>query len=227
MGSLTEYIHGYRGRHSVYNYDSPRFNPRTGSLNAGGDNGGHVEVYGVDANLEIFGKIMTTDPTMASIFRKYIRNVLREARKKLSKDAKAYMKNDPRRAAQAVKFSVYKSMFGGNLSILQKKKGSAGAKYELRRQRIVEQNPNMRGGNRRPRIDSDGRNRLDFYYGSDRGFILRFIGSGTVTRTSRFGNRGSIRRSDWFGHTAPWHMEDAAGQVAEAINEFVKQQTNG
>ena len=226
MGSLSEYINGYRGRHSVYNYDSPRYNTRTGSLNKGGDNGGPVQVYGVDANLEAFGRIMTTDPAMAAIFRKYIRNVLKEARKKLTQDARSFMNSDPRKAAQAVKFSVYKGIFGGNLSILQKKRGQAGAKYELRRQRIVEQNPHMRGGNRRPRID-DGRNRLDYYYGADRGYILRFIGSGTVERTSRFGSRGSIRQSNWFGHTAPWHMEEASAQVAEAINEYVNNQING
>jgi hypothetical protein len=226
MGSFSEYINGYRGRHSVYNYDSPRYNTRIGSLNKGGDNGGSVQVYGVDANLEAFGRMMTSDPEMAAIFRKYIRNVLKEARKKLTTDARSYMNSDPRKAAQAVKFSVYKGIFGGNLSILQKKRGQAGAKYELRRQRIVEQNPHMRGGNRRLRID-DGRNRLDYYYGSDRGYILRFIGSGTVDRTSRFGSRGSIRQSNWFGHTAPWHMEEAAAQVAEAINEYVNKQING
>ena len=226
MGRLSEYINGYRGRHSVYGYNSPRFNPRTGSLNKGGDNGGPVQVYGVDANLEAFGRMMTNDPNMAGMFRKYIRQVLKEARKKLSQDVKSYMKSDPRKAAQAVKFSVYKSMFGGNLSILQKKRGTAGAKYELRRIRKVVQNQTMRGGNRRPRVD-DGRNRLDYYYGADRGFVLRFIGSGTVRRTSRFGSRGSIRQTDWFGHTAPWHMEDAAGQVAEAITEYITQQANG
>ena len=226
MGSLSEYINGYRGRQSVWNYDSPRYNTRTGSLNRGGDNVGPVQVYGVDANLEAFGRMMTNDPNMAGMFRKYIRQVLKEARKKLSQDVKSYMKSDPRKAAQAVKFSVYKSMFGGNLSILQKKRGTAGAKYELRRIRKVVQNPTMRGGNRRPRVD-DGRNRLDYYYGADRGFALRFIGSGTVRRTSRFGSRGSIRQTDWFGHTAPWHMEDAAGQVAEAITEYITQQANG
>jgi hypothetical protein len=204
---------------------SPRFNTRTGSLNKGGDNGGHVMVYGIDANLELFGSIMTSDQQMAGLFRKYIRNVLKEARKKLTQDAKNYMKSDPRKASRAVKYSVYKGAFGGNVSILQKKAGTAGAKYELRRVRAVDQNPNMRGGNRRPRYEK--RNRLDYYYGADRGYILRFIGSGTVPRTSRFGNRGSVGRSDWFGHTAPWHMEEAAGQVAEAINEYVRLQTNG
>lgn len=205
MGRLSEYVN---------------------SGTSGGSSNGSVDVIGVEANMEAFGHIMTTDPQMASVFRKYIRNVLREARNKLSKDAKAYMKEDPRRAARAVKSAVYKSLFGGNLSILQKRRGSAGAKYELRRNRIVDQNPHMRGGNRRARVD-DGRNRLDYYYGADRGYILRFLGSGTVSRTSRFGNRGSIGQTNWFGHTAPWHMEEAADQVAEAITEYITQQANG
>lgn len=225
MGSLSEYINGYRGRHSVYNYDSPRFNTRTGSLNKGGDNGAPVQVFGIEANLEMMGKLMTQNAQMAAELRRVIRQVMKEARKKLSNDAKNFMKTDPRKAYRAVKYSVYKSMFGANLSILQKKRGTAGAKYTLVRQRKVEMNPHMRGGNRRPFIN--GRNRLEFYYGADRGYILRFMSSGTVNRTSRYGNRGSIRKSDWFGHSAPWQMETAAKQVADAINEYVKQQTNG
>lgn len=223
MGRLSEYINGYRGRHSVYGMYSPRYNTRTGSLNKGGDNGGHVQVFGVDVNDAMLGRLMTSEPMMAGYIRKLIRQVLKEARKKLTQDAKRYMKSDPRKAARAVKFSVYKNLFGGNVSILQKKAGTAGAKYELIRQRTLQ--PGQRGGNRRTRYES--RNRLDYYYGADRGYILRFIGSGTVPRTSRFGNRGSIRQSDWFGHTAPWHVEEAANQVAEAINEYVRQQTNG
>ena len=206
MGRLSEYINGYRGR--------------------GGNNVGPVQVFGVEADLEAFGRIMTNDPEMAGMFRKYIRQVLKEARKHLSQDVKNYMQSDPRKAAQAVKFSVYKSLFGGNLSILQKGRGTAGAKYKLVRQRKVEQNPKMRGGNRRKRID-DGRNRMDYYYGADRGFVLRFLGSGTVPRTSRFGNRGSVRQTNWFGHTAPWHMEEAADKVAEAITEYINKQVNG
>jgi len=185
-----------------------------------------VELSGFTENLEAFGRIMTNDPQMASIFRKYIKDLLKDVRKKLSQDAKNYMKDDPRKAARAVKYFVYKEGFGGNVSILQKKAGKAGAKYMLIRQRKIDQNPNQRGGNRRPRID-DERNRLEYYFGTDRNYILRFLGSGTVKRMSRFGNRGSIRRTDWFGRTAPRHMEDAANQVAEAINEYVKQQTNG
>ena len=65
MGSLSEYINGYRGRHSVYNYDSPRFNTRTGSLNKGGDNGGYVQVSGFVENMEMMEHLLTTDVNFA------------------------------------------------------------------------------------------------------------------------------------------------------------------
>lgn len=225
MGRLSEYINGYRGRHSVYGMTSPRYNTRTGSLNAGGDNGAPVEVFGVEISAEMLGHLMTTDPQMRTYTNRVMRQVMKEARKNLSNDVKSYLKSDPRKAARAVRYSIYKAVFGGNLNILQKRKGTAGAKYTLNRQRKVEQNPHMRGGNRRTFYEK--RNRLEYYYGADRGFILRFIGSGTVNRTSRFGNRGSIGRSDWFGHTAPFEMQAAAQKISDAINEYVNQQTNG
>lgn len=185
---------------------------------------GDVEVSGFIETGEMLGRIMTTNPYMAKDVRAFIKKALKEARKNLTKDARDYMNSDPRKAANAVKYGVYKSLFGGNLSILKKRK--AGAKYQLIRKRKLDENPHQRGGNRRPRIDDD-RNRLETYYSSDRNFILRFISSGTVERVSRFGKRGSIRQAAWFGHTAPWHMETAAEKIAEAINEYVKQQTNG
>ena len=226
MGRLSEYINGYRGRHSVYGMYSPRFNTRTGSLNKGGDNGGtEVQVFGIDVNLEMLGSLMTNDPTFNRNLFKYMKQVLREARKKVSNDAKAYMKSDPRKAYMAVKYAMKKNVLEGDVDILSKKKGTAGARYELHRQRKLDNNPKQRGGNRRERFDD--RNRLDTYYGADRGFILRFIGSGTVPRTSRFGNRGVIRQSNWFGHSAPWHMQEAAAKMADAINEYIKQETNG
>lgn len=196
-------------------------------VNSGGTNkNGDVEVSGFTETGEMLGRIMTKDPYMAQDVRTFIKTALKEARKNLTKDARDYMDSDPRKAANAVKYGVYKSMFGGNLSILQKGRGKAGAKYQLIRKRKLDENPHQRGGNRRPRID-DGRNRLDYYFGADRGYILRFISSGTVQRQSRFGSRGSIRQTSWFGHTAPWQMETAAEKVAQAINEYVKQQTNG
>lgn len=209
MGRLSEYINGSRGQSAFID---------SGRTQKNGD----VEVSGFLENSEILGSIMTNDPYMAANLRKLIRQVLKEARGKLSKDIANYLNNDPRKAARAVKFGVYKSLFGGNLSILNKRK--AGSKYQLIRQKKIQ--PGQRGGNRRPRVDDD-RNRLDTYFGSDRGFILRFLSSGTVDRNTRYGNRGSISQRNLFGRTAPWQMETAAEEVAANITEYIKQQTNG
>ena len=208
MGRLSEYINGSRGRSAFID---------SGRTQKNGD----VEVSGFLENSEMLGHIMTEDPYMAANLRKLIRQVLKEARGKLSKDIANYLDNDPRKAARAVKFGVYKSLFGGNLSILTKRK--AGAKYELIRQKTL--HPGQRGGNRRPRVTE--RNRLDYYFGSDRSFILRFMSSGTVGRNTRYGSRGRISQRNLFGRTAPWHMETAAEEVAANITEYIKQQTNG
>ena len=171
MGRLSEYINGNRGRSTFID---------SGRTQKNGD----IEVSGFLENSEILGSIMTNDPYMAANLRKLIRLVLKEARGKLSRDIANYLDNDPRKAARAVKFGVYKSLFGGNLSILTKRK--AGAKYELVRQKTIK--PGQRGGNRRPRVKE--RNRLDYYFGADRSFILRFMSSGTITRHTRYGSRG-------------------------------------
>lgn len=186
---------------------------------------GDVEVSGIAETSEYLGRIMSNDPNMGSWLKSVIRTVLKEARKNLSRDAMNYMKSDPRKASRAVKYSVYKSIWGGSLSILQKKSGTAGARYYL--QRNPKLRPGQRGGNRILRDNTDERNRLEYYYGADRGYILRFINSGTVKRVTRYGNRGAIRQSNWFGHTASRQMDTAAERVAAAINEYVKQQTNG
>ena len=180
---------------------------------------GDIQVSGFIEKQAVFEHLLTSDPGFDGNFRKVIKQVLKEARSRISQDAKDYIQNDPRKAYRAVKHTVYKQIFGGNVSILAKRK--AGPKYELKRT----PQPSKRGGNRRPRVES--RNRLDQYYGSDRGFILRFLQSGTVTRETRYGNRGAISQRGWFSHVAPWHMDQAANEVANAINEYVKQQANG
>ena len=203
MGRLSEYVNSGKG--------------------GGSANTEHVQVSGFVENQQMFEHLLTYEPGFDKNFRTLIRKALQEARKNLSKDAKNYIDNDPRKAARAVKHTVYKQLFGGNISILQKRK--AGVKYELVRHRKLDDNPRQKGGNRRKR--SERTKQLDSYYGADRGFVLRFISSGTVGRQTRFGNRGRIATTNWFGRTAPWQMEAAAEKVASAINEYIKQQANG
>ena len=238
MGSLSEYINGYRGRHSVYNYDSPRYNTRTGSLNKGGDNGGPVQVYGVDANLEAFGRIMTSDPQMAGIFRKYIRNVLKDARKKLSQDVKSYMKSDPRKAYKAIKMAVYRRIFGGNVSILSPRKAGNMRLYEPPRRGTKDQYG--RGGNRMKR--SDRTTDMMSYQGGDRWMVLQWLNNGTrerfsgsgrngnteaqyrafVDRTGGRGKRGSIAARNWFGPRSYQELQAAAANIDAMIDNILQ-----
>lgn len=216
MGRLSEYINGSRGRTTYLD---------SATSSSGGNAGSYVQVNGFVENDEMFERLLTSSTTMDLNLRALIRKVLKEARKNLSNDARSYIKNDPRKAARAVKSSVYKQLFGGNLSILRKRK--AGPKYQLVRHRKIDENPRQIGGNRRPVNSNTEAERLNKYYGSDRGFILRFLNAGTGNRQSRYGKRGSIRQTGWFEHTAPWQMETAAQNVAEAINELIKHETNG
>ena len=208
MGRLSEFVNGSRGRSTYIDKQSS----------------GDIEVSGFLQNAERLGRIMTQNPDMATAMRRAIRKELQRARKDISANAKSFMDDDPRKAANAVKYAVYKAIFGGNVSILKKKK--AGARYQLIRPRKLDQNPNQRGGNRRPRVNDD-RNRLETYYGADRGFILRFLASGTVPRETRYGNRGYIRQSNWFGTVATYAVDRAAELVADDINNIIKEETNG
>lgn len=213
MGRISEYINGSRGR-SVYLDSAPA------AMSAGVND---VEITGIIENQAMFERLMTHEPGFDLNTRKVIRKALQLARKNLSNDAKSYIKNDPRRAAKAVKHTVYKELFGGNLSILNKRKAGAPGNYQKPRTL----RPGQRGGNRRKVSDTSRTAKIDSYYGSDRGFILRFLNAGTGNRQTRYGNRGALRQTDWFAHTAPWQMETAAENVANAINEYIKQQSNG
>lgn len=215
MGRLSEAINGFRGRRSVYLDNASR--------STGGNDSSYVQVNGFIENDAMFERLLTSSTTMDLNLRALIRKVLKEARKNLSNDAKSYIKNDPRKAARAVKTTVYKQLFGGNISILNKRKAGAPGNYQKPRTL----RPGQRGGNRRP-IGIDTRTKkIDSYFGSDRGFVLRFLNAGTGARQTRYGNRGSIRQTSWFEHTAPWQMEAAAQNVAEAINELIKHEANG
>ena len=213
MGRLSEYMNGYRGR-SVFLDNATKA--------SSGSAKDYVQVTGVEENMKMLEEIMMSDAQMDRNVRKLMKQVMREARKKLSEDARNYMNQDPRKAYKAVKHTVYKQVLGGTLSILQKRRGT-GTTYSIDQKAHTSK---KRGGNRRPFVN-DNRNRLYKYMGSDRGFVLRFIASGTITRRTRYGNRGAIRQTNWFGHVAPWHIEAAAAEVAENINELIKQETNG
>ena len=177
---------------------------------------------------------MTTDPKMRKAVQQHIREALFEARRDVM--ASSPLESDPRGAIKSIRTSVYEKILGGNINILNGKKAHGSNNYEPPRK-----GSSGRGGNRRPR--SQRTQEIMSYAPIDRGFILRFVNSGTKTRVigfrntikgnrsryesltsriyrgdkSRTGNRGSIAARNWFMSSAESAMANAAANIAEMI----------
>ena len=177
---------------------------------------------------------MTTDPKMRKVIQHHIREALFEARRDVMNSSP--LESDPRGAIKSIRTSVYEKILGGNINILNGKKAHGSNNYEPPRK-----GSSGRGGNRRPR--SQRTQEIMSYAPIDRGFILRFVNSGTKTRVigfrntikgnrsryesltsriyrgdkSRTGNRGSIAARNWFMSSAESAMANAAANIAEMI----------
>ena len=146
-----------------------------------------------------------------------VRNVLKKARARISNDTKAYTGKDLRQAYRAVKTSVYKAILGGNVSILNKRRGNVKMRY-IEPPRTLRNG--QRGGNR-IKQSQQTKDRMS-YYGSDRGFVLRFLNNGTSNRTTRFGNRGAIAPRNWFAQIGQKEMEAAMQELSQLIDEEIQ-----
>ncbi len=201
-----------------------------------------IEVIGLSELTKQLDALLSTDPDMEKAVRGIIRDVLNEARSELASRASEglQMKSDPRQAYRAIKTTVYRQILGGNVSILSKRK--AGTPQDS----YLPKSHTGRGGNRRPR---SGRTmKLQSYWGSDRGFILRFLNQGTDGRSIEFksnpkrgnvkrgsrggdvtkygktvntGTRGSIRARNWFGSASMRELKAAADNLAGMIEQLI------
>lgn len=179
---------------------------------------------------------MSTDPKMRKVIQQHIREALFEARRDVMAAFPA--EHDPREARRAIRTSVYDKVLGGNINILTGKKAHGSNSYEPPRKLT----PGQRGGNRRKR--SERTKQIMGYAPLDRGFILRFVNSGTKTRVigfrntvkanrtryenrvyrinrgdkARTGNRGSIAARNWFMQSA----ESALGTAAQIIADLIE-----
>ena len=178
---------------------------------------------------------MSTDPKMRKVRQRHIREALFEARRDVM--ASSPLENDPREAIKSIRTTVYKKVLGGNINILNGKKAHGSNNYEPPRTLT----PGQRGGNRRSR--SERTKQIMGYAPLDRGFILRFVNSGTKTRVigfrnsvkanraryeklvtrihsgdkSRTGNRGAIAPRNWFMQSSESALGNAASNIAEMI----------
>lgn len=171
---------------------------------------------------KVLESALFTNPALEKEVRKLISKVLEDVRKEMRQAAKGSLSNDPRKAYLAVRKAVWKRVLGGNVNILSPRR--AGNSVEWEPQRKLDQNPHQRGGNRRRR--NSRTEKIDNYYGVDRGFILRFVNSGTAERTTRYGRRGAIAPRNWFGGNVVSHMKTAAWNLAAEIDKVIQNKFN-
>ena len=199
-----------------------------------------ITVSGIEGQREKLQKIISTSPGMEKRINEVIRKTLKEVRDKLSANAKSglQMKSDPRNAYKAVRFAVYRRIFGGQVNILNSRKKSKGAFYAPPRK----DRDTKRGGNRRKRSDRT----IDMmsYNGNARGFVLRFLNAGTKVRyagygrngrtdeenqifalsTGGMGHRGSIQARNWFGSASQKQLEAAVTNIQKMIDQIINEE---
>lgn len=156
-------------------------------------------------------RLMFTNKSLATTFKKIIAKELRNARKEVSENVHQVLTNDPRDAYKAVKLAVYKTVFGGSISILEKKKATNTRCRVTKTRKLRE---GQRGGNRMKR--SERTERIDSYYGSDRGFILRFLNSGASRA-----KRGTIDAKDFFLEASEGVVEKMAEEITKKIEKEI------
>ena len=166
---------------------------------------------------------------MESRVRKIIQTVLKDAEIRAEGGVRSAVPHDPRGAYKAVRHAVYRRVLGGNLSILNSRKRSGS---------VGQVSASVRGR-------SGKTQRTLSYSGEDRGFILRFLNSGTgqrfvstlnardIVRKSvderpggrsykgGIGNRGAISARKFFGRVAQRELNEAAKRIGELREEEI------
>ena len=177
----------------------------------------------------------TVDGELGKRLRESIFNELKAARDRIANSIK-FKNGDPRQSARAVKRYVSHKYLGGVVSILSPKTASGGQNEYVPPRSL---RPGQRGGNRRP--ISMRTYKVMNYPGIDRGFILRFVNSGTKQRAierlveikranggskfkwvqdpSKYGNRGSIAPRDFFETAGNLALQTAIEKLSAIIDE--------
>lgn len=178
----------------------------------------------IDLGVKNIEQMMTTNPELRTKLQAAIREDVQKARAAVVNNMPTVFANgDPNEARRAIRRVLYQQILGANLNIYNMKRGTAG--WKVRQiERKVEMNPKMRGGNRIKR--SFKTIRMQGYEGKARGFILRWLNSGTDERESRYGNRGSIAPRNFFGQLAGSALSVVSQHLAMMIEEEIANQFN-
>ncbi|MBQ1574891.1 MAG: hypothetical protein IIZ78_27500 [Clostridiales bacterium] len=191
-------------------------------------NSSNIQLTGLDELSKKLDSLQANNPEMEKKIKNVIRKAMAIAKKEATDRTHDALPKDPRDAYKAVKSMVYKSVLGGNVSILSRRK-SSGEKSSYEPPRTLR--PGQRGGNRVKR--GWRTQQMMEYQGADRGFILRFLNSGTYrtsprtagTRGGRLsGNRGSISARNWFASSGQQGMNEAAKYIEQEINRLISEE---
>lgn len=190
-----------------------------------------IDENGFKNQMEVLRAASTMSGEMGQRLREAIFKELKAARNRIVGDIH-FANGDPRDTAHAVKRYVAKKYLGGVVSILDDRQKSGGTStYEAPR-KVYPGRGGQRGGNRMVR--SQRTQDILSYPGVDRGFILRFVNSGTNPRYSGGGRvelRGSSARNffkmqeqgdNYRGSIAPRNFFGTAGEreIQKAIENL-------
>ena len=209
------------------------------------------EVTGLAELSKKLDALLMKDPKMEKKIQHIIGRALRKAEKKMESYVDtSVLKNDPRHAAKAIRYTVYRRILGGNLNILHGKQRGAATGYTPAR------HPSSgRGGNRKAR--SERTIRMEGYEGADRSFILRFQNSGARVgggnrylgktnfkvdeyrakvrrgiqggdvnkygKTVNTGSRGRIAARNWFGSISDHYMQEVAATIEAEVDKAISE----
>ena len=209
------------------------------------------EVTGLAELSKKLDALLMKDPKMEKKIQHIIGRALRKAEKKMeSYVGSNVLSNDPRHAAKAIRYTVYRRILGGNLNILHGKQRGAATGYTPAR------HPSSgRGGNRKAR--SERTIRMEGYEGADRSFILRFQNSGARVgggnrslgrtnfkvdehrgkvrrgiqggdvnkygKTVNTGSRGRIAARNWFGNISDSYMQEVAATIETEVDKAISE----
>jgi hypothetical protein len=203
--------------------------------------GFQVNTNEVNVSRKRIEAMMTNNPDVRQALQDLIRDQIAEARGRLADDLKNAMPGSEHESWRAVRRIVYTKVLGANLNILNMKRGTANWKIR-QKTRKVDQNPHMRGGNRRRRSSRTAQ--IDGYEGKARGFILRFVNNGTkqrfiggrniyktnieyLERIERgTGNRGRITMRNFFDSYGKRELAIAATAIGDMIDRELEKAYN-
>ena len=169
---------------------------------------------------QILEKALSTNPKTQKALQKLIREAIMGARADVVNSIQ-FANGDPRQSRRAVRTAVYKKILGANINIYDSRRGGSAGSNAYEPQRTLR--PKQRGGNRMTR--SKRTNEIMHYEPKKRGFILRFVNSGTDGRYAGYGRNGRNETEKqkfilnnggrgWRGQIAPLNFFKGAAERA-------------